>query len=151
MVNYWILIAKDHNYDGSIVSAITIIKNRVEHKFWILNKNTPGIKRLKPGDKAVFYAASFEGKGFCGWGELSTEPHPLTPDQRFYAFGKPSMLFDFAVDFKIAEFWPKLKPIEKLASVLSFLKDKSNYIRCFRGSIRAITQEDFEHIISAQV
>lgn len=150
MVNYWIFIAKDHIYEGAIVSAITIIKSRVEHKFWVLNKNTPGIKKLKPGDKTIFYAASSEGRGFCGWGELATEPHPLTPAQRFYALGKPSMLFDFAVDFTTAEFWPKLKPIEKFASLLSFLKGKSNYTRCFRGSIRAITQEDFEHIISAQ-
>ncbi|MCL7397610.1 MAG: EVE domain-containing protein [Thaumarchaeota archaeon] len=149
MVNYWIFIAKDHKYDRNVVSAITIIKNRVENKFWILNKNTRGIKKLKPGDKAVFYATSIEGRGFCGWGELATEPHPLTPDQMFYAFGKPSIFFELAVDFKVAEFWPKLKPIEEFASTLSFLKGKPNYIRCFRGSIRAITQEDFEYIISA--
>ncbi len=110
----------------------------------MLNKSAPGIKKLMPGDKAVFYATSFEGKGFCGWGELATEPHLLTPAQRSYTFGKPSMFFDFAVDFKVAEFWLKLKPIEQFASALSFLKGKSKYLRCFQGSIKAITQEDFE-------
>lgn len=148
MTNYWIFIVKDHKFNDSIVSALTVVKNRVEHKFWTLNKKAPYIKRLSVGDKVVFYATGIEGRGFCGRGELATRPHPLTPDQRFYLIGKPSMLFDLAVEFSYAECWSKIKPIEEFVGKLSFLKGRDDYTRCFRGSIKAISPEDYEIIVS---
>lgn len=148
MVNHWIFVVKDHKLEDSIVSALTVVKNRVEHKFWMLNKNTPGIKKLDVGDRVVFYATGIEGRGFCGRAELSSKPHPLTPSQRLYLLGKPSILFDMAVDFSHAEYWQKIKPVEDFVNELSFLRGREGYKKVFRGSIKAITPEDYEIIVS---
>ena len=149
MTSYWILIVKDHQYQGRRIPALEVLRNRVENRFWSLSKRAPNIKRIREGDKVVFYVASSEVKGFAGTGVVASNPHPMTPEQKFHAFGTPSEAFDYSIELENPVLWPEVKEVEPLIGKLSFIKSKRRWGSAFRGGIKRITEEDYNIIVKA--
>ncbi len=147
MINYWILVVKDHHYSGQVIPAMEVLRTRIERKFWSLNSRARNIKRIKPGDRVVFYVSSYEGKGFAGTGVIASPPHPITPEQRFYIFGYPSEKFDYSIDLENPVMWDNLVSPAELFGKVSFLHSERWWAR-FRGSIIKITEEDYDKIVA---
>lgn len=147
MVSYWILVVKDHKLIDRIIPAEEVLKDRVKNKFWSLNARTRNIQKIKPGDHVLFYVTGRNERGFRGCGVIATEPHPMTPEQRFHIIGMPSEAFDYAVDFSEAEVWDRLVTLEEVAEKLSILKARHHLKPPFRGSIIRISEEDYQTIL----
>ncbi|MEM1977182.1 MAG: EVE domain-containing protein [Nitrososphaerota archaeon] len=149
MVNYWIFIVKDHVHMGRIIPASEVLSNRVRNKFWSLSARALNLRRLEKGDKVIFYVTEAERKGFMGRGVLAGPAHPITEEQRFHVIGEPSNAFQYSVDFEEAEMWDEaISPLE-IRDRLSFLRSLRNPMRAFRGSIKRISEEDYNEIIKA--
>ncbi|MEN2974839.1 MAG: EVE domain-containing protein [Candidatus Caldarchaeales archaeon] len=147
MVSYWIFLVKDHVHMGRIIPAKEVLIDRVKNKFWSLNSRSRNVKKIKPGDLVIFYVTSRDEKGFMGRGVVSTEPHPITPEQRFHVLGIPSEAFDYAVDFSEAEIWDKSIPLEKLMNKISILSGRRSQRAPFRGSVIRVSEKDYQTII----
>jgi len=129
--------------------ARNVLADRVRNKFWSLNSRARNVRKLKKGDKVVFYLTSSEGRGFMGRGVLAGEAHPMTIEQRFHIIGSPSINFDYAVEFREAEMWPKLVTLDLLADRMPLLLGRKNPARVFRGSIIRLTERDYEIVLEA--
>ena len=149
MAEHWAFIVRDHTYQGKTILARDVLADRVRNKFWSLNSRARNVKKLKKGDKVVFYLTSSEGRGFMGRGVLAGEAHPMTIEQRFHIIGSPSINFDYAVEFREAEMWPKLAPPDLLADRMPLLLGRKNPARVFRGSIIRLTERDYEIVLEA--
>lgn len=147
MESYWILLVKDHRLMDRIIPAGEVLKDRVKNKFWSLNSRTRNIDKIKPGDRVLFYVTGKNERGFKGSGVVATEPHPMTPEQRFHIVGMPSEAFDYAIDFSEAETWDKPITLEEIADKVSILKGKRYQKTPFRGSIIKISKEDYQMIL----
>ena len=147
MAEHWAFIVRDHTYQGKTILARDVLADRVRNKFWSLNSRARNVKKLKKGDKVVFYLTSPEGRGFMGRGVLAGEAHPMTIEQRFHIIGSPSINFDYAVEFREAEMWPKLIPLDLLANRMPLLLGRKNPVRVFRGSIIRLTERDYEIVL----
>lgn len=149
MVNYWVFIVKDHLHMGRRIPAREVLSNRVRNKFWSLSSRAPNLRKLDKGDRVIFYITGMEAKGFMGKGILAGPAHPITEEQRFHTIGEPSNAFEYAVDLEEAEMWEKpLSPLD-LRDRVPFLRRLRNPLRAFRGSIRRISEEDYNEIIKA--
>ena len=147
MAEHWAFIVRDHTYQGKTILARDVLADRVRNKFWSLNSRARNVRKLKEGDKVVFYLTSSEGRGFMGRGVLAGEAHPMTIEQRFHIIGSPSINFDYAVEFREAEMWPKLVPLDLLADRMPLLLGRKNPARVFRGSIIRLTERDYEIVL----
>ena len=147
MGSHWVFIVKDHKLMGRTIPAMEVLKDRVKNKFWSLSSKARNVKKIKPGDYVLFYVTGKDGRGFGGYGVIATEPHPVTPEQRFHIVGMPSEAFDYAVDFSEAVVWDKPIALEELGDKLSILKGRRSLKIPFRGSIIKITEEDFQTVI----
>jgi len=147
MTNYWVLVVKDHQHLGRTVPATTILMNRVKYKFWSLNKRTPNIKRIRPGDRVVFYVSSYVGKGFAGTATIASYPHPITPEQKFHVFGMPSEKFNYSIELEEPILWTKLLEPPEIIGHVSFITSRDKWWAWFRGSIKRITEEDYNTIV----
>ncbi|MEM1711918.1 MAG: hypothetical protein QXU12_05980, partial [Nitrososphaerota archaeon] len=62
---------------------------------------------------------------------------------------EPSNAFQYPVDFEEAEMWDEaISPLE-IRDRLSFLRSLRNPMRAFRGSIKRISEEDYNEIVKA--
>ena len=127
--------------------ARDVLADRVRNKFWSPNSRARNVRKLKKGDKMVFYLMSSEGRGFMGREVLAGEAHPMTIQQRFHIIGSPSINFDYAVEFREAEMWPKLVTLDLLADRMPLLPGRKNPARVFRRSIIRLTEGDYEIVL----
>ena len=146
-MSYWIFIVKDHEYQGRRIPAMEVLRNRVENKFWSLNKRTGNIGKINKGDSVIFYVASKDIKGFAGTAIIASPPHPITPEQKFHTFGFPSERFDYSIELENPVLWENVKEVEPFIESLSFIKNKQKWRSAFRGSIKRITEEDYRMIV----
>lgn len=147
MTNYWVFIVKDHVHMGKIIPAREVLANRVANKFWSLSARAANLKKLQEGDNVLFYVTESGGKGFMGNGILAGQAHPMTEEQRFHIIGSPSIGFDYVVEFERAEMWPLMITLEQLRDRMPLLIGRKMPARVFRGSIRRITERDYEVVM----
>jgi len=137
------ILVKDHKLMGRTVSAVEVLKERVKNKFWSLSSQARNVKKIKPGDYVLFYIAGNDERVFGGYGVIASEPHPITPEQRFHIVGMSSEASDYAAEFSEAIVWDKPIALEELGDKLSILKGKLSLKTPFRGSIIKITEGDY--------
>ena len=80
---------------------------------------------------------------------MAGKPHPITVEQRFHILGSPSIGFDKAVEFSEAELWSNVIELDKLKK-MPLLRGKKNPAMVFRGSIRRITERDYEIVLKVK-
>jgi len=149
MPGYWVFVVKDHLFEGRVIPAREVLADRVRNKFWSLNSRAPNVRKLSKGDRVLFYVTSGDGRGFMGKGVLAGAAHPITIEQRFHVIGAPSINFDYAVEFSEAEIWPNLLSLDKLLNKMPLLIGRKRPAAVFRGSIRRISERDYEVVVRA--
>jgi len=102
---------------------------------------------LQKGDRVLFYVTESTERGFMGKGVLAGPAHPMTDEQRFHIIGSPSISFEYAVEFDEAEMWPFLIPLDQIKDRMPLLLGRKMAARVFRGSIRRITERDYEVVM----
>jgi len=149
MTNYWVFVVKDHVHMGRTIPAREVLANRVQNKFWSLSSRAANLRKLEKGDRVLFYVAEPAERGFMGKGVLAGPAHPMSDEQRFHIIGTPSIGFEYSVDFDEAEMWPKIVALEMVKDRMPLLIGRKFPARVFRGSIRRITERDYEVVLEA--
>lgn len=125
-MSYWILVISDTDNE---------FKKRIEKKKWPIFIHTHNRKKLKIGDKVVFYKAGVEGKKFLGTARLDST---LNMETRL----------GYSVNLSEIKIWKKAHSAEKLLDKLEFIKDRKVWGRFFQGGIRRINYEDYSVIVN---
>jgi hypothetical protein len=143
---YWILVVKDHRTaTKQLIPAIDVLNSRVKYGFWSINSKNPYRRKISPGDLGIFLATGRDSRVFAGECTITSEPVPLDLAHKKLLEGYPSTLSDyyFTVDGKL---WEKPKEAEKVAAQLSFIKNKQRWYAYFQGTLKPISQTDYEII-----
>ena len=143
---YWILVVKDHRTTTKqLIPAINILNNRVKYGFWSINSKNPYRRKISPRDLGIFLATGRDSRVFAGECTITSEPVPLDLAHKKLLEGYPSTLSDyyFTIDGKL---WEKPKEAEKVAAQLSFIKNKQRWYAYFQGTLKPISQTDYEII-----
>jgi len=150
LVNKWILIVIDHKVGKWKLKASDVFRDRVKHGFWAINPETPNFKNLKKGDIAIFYLGGRDGRRFVGKGILASEPHAVTQEQMRSLIGEPSSLFSHGVELDQIDVWDPPVPLDLVFKELSFIEKKDKWGVHFQGTIKSLSNEDYDIIESAR-
>lgn len=148
MPNYWIFVVVDHKVGNRFLWAERVLERRLRKRFWALNPKTSHFGDLQEGDKALFYAQGRYPRGFAGSATLASKPHPLKPEQMEELRGEPSQFFTHAVELSQDERFIHPKTIRELGDRISFKGVMVRKEPYFRGSIKKLSREQYDMIIS---
>ena len=126
-VNNWIFVIND---------TINELKRRVAEKKWPIYHFTVYRKKIRAGDRVVFYKAGANGQKFLG--SATTASSILKIENKL----------DFFVRLKEIEICKHSVPIHPLVKDLDFFENKSQWGRHLQGGVRPINKKDYETIVS---
>lgn len=150
-MNHWIFTATPHKGDGYSLSSQDIYNTRMADRFWGFNLTTPNLRKLRPGDKVVFYLGRPK-KAFAGTATLGTAATELTDEQKeHYSHGISFYRPDVGVFVEDIDIWPASKHVESMLDELAFVRNKESWQSHFQGGVTAISAEDYDAILSSQV
>jgi len=150
LTNKWILIAIDHKVGKWTLKAIDVFQERAKRGFWAINPETPNFKSLRKGDIAVFYLGGKDGQKFVGKGILASEPCTVTQEQMRSLIGEPSSFFTHVVELCQIDVWEPPLPLDLVINELGFIENKDKWWIHFQGTIKSLSDEDYNIIESAR-
>ncbi|GBC68904.1 hypothetical protein HRbin01_00592 [archaeon HR01] len=150
-MNYWIFVVKDHLEAGRKIPVEEILDIRARERFWLLSSRAARTRNMEEGDEVIFYTTGERGRFFAGRARLHSKPKPITDSIRFYIRGSPSEALTHYVELDSVELWKNPLNAEEVAPSLSFIKKKEKWPMAFRGSIRRISEEDYNRILERAV
>jgi len=112
------------------------LRERLSYKEWPIYHYTPNRKRLRAGDKVIFYLAGTGGSKFAGNCTLSSKLK-----------GKESGL-DYTVDLADIAVWKTLLDVHDVLEDLIFVSRKDSWGSYFQGGAISIHEKDYKLILS---
>lgn len=134
-MSFWIFVFTEYT-DYARGSSRELFARVERNGKWYIGPNTPNRKRVKKGDKIIFYRAGEGGRKFIGNAILSSG---LKPPEK-------SDFFSFVLVSKMC-LWSKPVPISDIAEDLSFVKRGFPSRFYFQSGIRSISEEDYRTIL----
>lgn len=108
---------------------------RLVHKEWPIYHFTPNRKKLRAGDKAIFYLAGQGWKKFVG---------NCIVNSRLKKKGG----LDFSVDLTDTSVWKRKVDVHDVLADLDFVYNKNNWGCFFQGGVVSIDEKDYKLILS---
>ncbi len=124
----WILVINDTNSE---------FEKRIEEKKWPIFTFTPNRKKLKTGDRIIFYKAGIEGKKFLGTAKLNSD---LNIETRL----------GYSISLTDIKIWKRPRSVEKLLDKLEFIRDRKAWGRFFQGGVIKINGKDYTIIANSK-
>jgi len=153
-MNYWVFSVSDGKTETERISGIDVYKQRMSDAFWGLKertvdgKRTANIGKLEEGDQVVFYLAGRSGQRFLGTCSLASGSRKLRESERKKFTHGTFFQSNHGVKLANIKIWNTPTPIRSLIETLDFIRNPEVW-RCYlQGSIRAISERDYEIIIS---
>jgi len=144
----WILTATNREFKGSKIPGRSIFQQRMQYKIWDLRTGTKNRKNLKEGDKVIFYIGKPESS-FVGTAELASANFKLDQEQqKKYSLGGEYDKAEYGIKLRDINIWKTPKKAHEIIHSLSFVVKKKNWGLYIKGGIRALTDKDFETIVS---
>ncbi len=125
------------NWIFVINNDYSIFQRRINEKKWLIFSNTHNRKKLRVGDRIVFYKAGrIDGKKFLGSALISTK---LKRDRS-----------DFSLGLSNIDVWKETIDIKTFLDKLDFIKDKTIWGSYLQGGIIPISDSDYAIIQTAK-
>lgn len=134
-MSFWIFVFMEYS-DYARTSSRELFARIERNGKWYIGPNTANRKRVKKGDKIIFYQAGEGGHKFVGNAILSSG---LQPPEK-------SDFFSFVLVSKVC-FWNKPVPISDIGGDLSFVKHDPPSRFYFQIGIRSISEEDYSLVL----
>ena len=149
MVNYWIFTVNDDEVNGILKKGIKIYSQRMKDRFWGINENAQNIRRIRSGDKIIYYLAGREGKVFIGTATLASEFFELSEEDKKNFWHGTYFRPTHGVKLKEVEIWETKKSIYPLLEKFG-LKKNSNWGYYFHHSIIPISSTVYDSLIASK-
>lgn len=147
MTNYWIFTVKDDRIETAKKKGIEIYSQRMSDGFWGLGERVSNRIYLERDDRVVFYLAGVDGYKFLGTCVLDSEYYKLSGEEKQRLWHGPFFQSDHGVRLKEVRIWESPKSIHSLISKLKFIKDPRVWGTYLQGSIRRISEDDYNTIV----
>lgn len=128
---YWIFAFKEYT-DFSLGNKESLFGRLRKNGKWYIGNRTQNRKRIKKGDRVIFYQTGEEGLRFVGNAVIeSSLQQPEKCD-----------LFSFVIMSEI-KLWEKEIDVREVETRLSFQKSETPLQYYFQMAIRRITEQDY--------
>ncbi len=145
-MNYLFVVMDVPTAEGHI-SAMTVVDQLLEHRFWAFSETAPVKCKLQPDDHGVIYVGGRERHWFVAECVVGSTLQRATPTQQV-VLGKLGLKFmRDVITFSSARRFAEPVPIGPLLAQLDFINDKRNYGLSLRLPLRAISEDDYRTII----
>ena len=131
MTSFWIFVFSEYT-DFSIGTAKRLFARVEKNGKWYIGPKTPNRKRIRKGDKVIFYQAGEGGRKFVGNATLSTSLQP--PEEKD--------LFSFVIVSEVCV-WSEPLLISEIGKKLFFVKYNNPSRYYFQIGIRRISEDDY--------
>jgi len=125
------------NWVFVITSSNEEFDRRINQKKWPIYEQTANRKKLRVGDKVIFYKGAKMGKVFSGRAQISS---PLTPEDSNYF-----------VELSKIKIWKRHIPIKEVLMDLKFIFHKKNWGVHLQGGAIELPDDDYKTILSKTI
>lgn len=151
---YYILITSNLRTFERMIPADEIIRKLLDSGYWLLGSRTRNRKRIKAGDKAIFYASGLGNSVFLAAATITGAAEPVSrqvkrelPEEIINElnFEYPEL---YSLELADSFFFAVTVPAKPLIERLSFIKNLERWGSYFQGGSIGIPKEDFELILN---
>lgn len=147
-MGYWRIVTNDSETEPG-VSAYRVQMTRLDDRFYGIKENAPNAKKLMAGDKVIFYIAGKNGGYFSADATLKTGLVELSPEEskRLCHSGAFQATHGVYLEDEV-NIWPKKVFLSKaINDIPSFGKYRNNPGNAVRGTIRGLSQEEYQALV----
>ena len=148
-MNYWIFVVKDNKKGTEKKEGIEIYRQRMTDAFWGIGEKSSNRDYLEPGGLVVFYLAGRKGHAFIGTCTLASSYYELGKEERKRLLHGPFFQSDHGVRLAEIDVWKTPVSIHPLIKRLPLIKDPKIWGTYLQGSIRRISETDFNIIVGS--
>lgn len=124
-VSNWIFVISDGD---------DVFQKRINEKIWPIFENTHNKRRLRIGDRVIFYQAGKNGKKFTGRASVASKlTRHMSNDQ---------------IVLEDIEVWKNQVQIEVFIDNLNFVKNRKHWGSYFQGGVISLPDKDYRLIMS---
>lgn len=123
-IQSWIFVISDGN---------DVFKKRIDEEKWPIFQNTHNRKRLRIGDKIIFYKAGTDGKKFLGSASITNKSNEYNGS--------------FSIVLSNIDIWKKPIKVASVLNNLKFIKNKTLWGCYFQGGVKPLTESDYSTIL----
>lgn len=150
MPNHWLFTVKDAKIGTMKKKGIEIYRQRMADRFWGLGERVSNRYYLEPGDKVVFYLAGIDGHKLLGTCILDSGYYALSEEDKQNLWHGPFFRSAHGVWLKEVRAWKSPKSIHSLIRKLQFIEDPFVWGTYLQGSIRRISDDDYNTIVQPE-
>jgi predicted RNA-binding protein len=141
-MEYYIFNVMDQKIGDKEISGYDIFLKRMEQKRWGLGERTANRKRVKPGDRVIFYRGGEDGKAFIGSAEIISDASELEED----SIANVDTSY-YSVKLDNINIFPEPKSIYDFVDKLEFIQNPDNWGAYLQGGTRRISESDYKLIL----
>ena len=148
-MGYWLIITNDSKNEPT-VSGRKVLMTRLGNRFYGVKESAANAKKLKPGDKVVFYVAGKQGGYFSANATLKTGLVELTREEKERLWHSPAFYASHGVFLEddVHDWNKKVYLSKAIEEIASFNKFKNNPGNAVRGTIKSLSEEDYQALVS---
>ncbi len=144
---YYLFIVNNYYIGGEETKGRVIVDILLKRNYWLFNRTTANLKRIKPADEVIIYVAGKNSRYFyanimiAGLIEDATiKPSNKTEESLFE-------IFPLGCPVTVLNVWSNPLYMANIKNDLNFIKDKKNYGLFLRQPTKIISKQDYEYII----
>ena len=142
-MGHWIFTIQGYT-DFCLWSTREGLKRRVEEKIWPIGERTQNRKRIRRGDRLVFYLCGEGEHKFVGTAVLDSDVIEIGSSYNSNTLG----LARYFVRLKQIRLWKTEVPINCVLTKLAAIPNAKHYGIYLQGGIRKLKPEDYELLVS---
>ncbi len=148
-MEHWLITTNDSDTEPT-VSGRKVQATRLRDCFYGIKESAANAKKLKPGDKVVFYVAGKQGGYFSADATLRTGLVELTPEEREKLWYSPAFQATHGVFLEEdVHSWNKKVYLSKaIDEIASFNKFRNNPGNAVRGTIKSLSDDEHQALIA---
>ncbi len=148
-MEHWLIITNDSEAEPT-VSGCKVQATRLGDRFYGIKESAANAKKLKPGDKVIFYVAGKQGGYFSADATLRTGLVELTPEGREKFWHSPAFQTTHGVFLEDdVHVWKKKVYLSKaIDEIASFNKFRNNPGNAVRGTIKSLSEDEHQALIA---
>lgn len=146
---YYLSIINDLQIGYKSINAIDIVNTLFNDKIWLYTRTAPHISKITKGDKFILYIAGEGRRYFHSLFEIAGDIEKINGNEIIRDDNIDiDRFFEYFVPIDNINIFKKKPLIKDIKADLKFVKDKKNYGLFLRQSVKSISKEDYDYIIS---
>jgi predicted RNA-binding protein len=144
---YYLFVVNDLDYGNIVISAEEIVSYLFNNNVWLLNNNTPNIKRIHKDDQVLVYIAGHKRRYVYAKFRIESEPQQNNLVSLEPKYLRLNSIFKLSVKISCIQMLKRpVNFVKEVRDNLDFITNKEYWGLFFRHATRELSAKDYNYI-----